>query len=123
MATAKRKLVSVRDFMSNKKIKVECEACYNEEGSYACIRPSHDAYKATHGEEPVTQELLAGAILNISDSVKALFKTGLNKRAVIALIADDTKLGKGTISAVLNSIADLQKNYTTPKGTNSRGPM
>ena len=126
MATAKeglKKGVPVKSFMTGKTIKVECEACYSEEGSYACIRPAHEAYKATHGEEPVTETILATAILKISDAAKQLEKSGLNKRAIIALIADDTKLGKGTINTVLNSLEDLAKNYAKPKGTNSRGPM
>jgi hypothetical protein len=31
---------------------------------------------------------------------------------VIALIADDTKLGKGTINTVLTSLGSLAKTYT-----------
>ena len=111
MATAKRKLVSVKSMVDGKTVKVECSECYSEYGSYACLRPAHEAYKGK-ATEPVTEQVLATAITAISDSVKALYKSGLNKRAVIALIADDTKLGKGTINSVLNSIADLQKNYT-----------
>jgi|SRR5271156_1864824 len=103
--------IKVRDFMSGKQIKVECEACYNEEGSYACVRPAHEAYKG-RVEEPVTQEVLATAIVAISEAVEKLYKTGLNRKAVVALIADDTKLGKGTIETVLSSLLDLRKTYT-----------
>lgn len=115
MATAKR-------HQDGKGIKVECTACYDEYGSYACLRPTHDAYKGA--TKPVTGEVLADAILKISDAAKSLEKSGLNKRAIIALIADDTKLGKGTINTVLNSLEDLAKNYAKPvvKGTNSAGP-
>lgn len=42
------KSFEVRELMSGKTIKVECEACYNEEGSHACIRPSHDVWKSAH---------------------------------------------------------------------------
>jgi len=122
MATAKtaKRTVKVRDFMSGKSIYVECEACYNEEGSWACIRPSHDAYKNAHtkvtvaqdDDEIVEKEVLATAIVSISQSVDKLYKSGLNRRAVIALIADDTKLGKGTIDTVLSSLLSLQKTYT-----------
>jgi hypothetical protein len=56
--------------------------------------------------------VLATAIVSISDAVKKLYDGGLNRRAVVALIADDTKLGKGTIEAVLNSLLDLRKTYT-----------
>jgi hypothetical protein len=96
--------------MAKAKLTPECAICLDEEGSYACIRPAHDAYRP--GAQKVTKEVLATAIVQISGAVKSLEKSGLNRRAIIALIADDTKLGKGTINTVLNSIGDLAKNYT-----------
>jgi hypothetical protein len=110
MATAKTKLGN-----TSFRLKPECAICLDEDGSYACIRPAHEAYQPKSSrkvEQPVTKEVLATAITQISDSVKSLEKTGLNRRAVIALLADDTKLGKGTITTVLNSLGDLAKNYT-----------
>jgi len=92
------------------KIKPECAICYDEEASYACVRPAHEAYRS--GAKPIGKSILATAILQISDTVKDLEKSGMNRRAVIALIADDTKLGKGTITTVINSLGDLAKNYT-----------
>jgi hypothetical protein len=118
MATAKTKRqVTVRDFMTGKNIKVECAACYNEEGSYACVRPAHGAFAqkaivVQKEDAPVEKEVLATAIVSISDAVQKLYKSGLNRRAVVALIADDTKLGKGTIETVLASLLDLRKTYT-----------
>lgn len=119
MATAKQKPQeglktgqTVNSFMSGKQIKVECVACYNEEGSWACVRPSHDAYKGRNPEEPLTESVLAVAIADVSGSLKRLEKSGLNRKAVIALIADDTKLAKGTIKSVLDSLGDLAKTYT-----------
>jgi hypothetical protein len=124
MATAKQKQseglntgVTVNSFMSGKKIKVECAACYNEEGSWACVRPAHGAFAKTakvvqNDEAPVEKEILATAIVAISDAVQKLYKSGLNRKAVVALIADDTKLGKGTIDTVLSSLLDLRKTYT-----------
>jgi hypothetical protein len=122
MATAKLK--KVKDHMSGKTVKVECPECFEEFGSRACIRPAHgtfahienqvkDIVKVVQDKEaPVEKEVLATAILQISGSVKKLYASGLNRRAVIALLADDTKLGKGTISTVLNSLGDLAKTYT-----------
>lgn len=111
MATAKQQKysVKVRDFMSGKQIKVECEACYNEEGSYACIRPSHPAYQGR--TEPVTKDMLATAIVDVSDAMKKLSKSGLNRKGIIALINDDTKLGKGLIETVIISMERLAKTY------------
>src|SRR5271157_3011824 len=125
MAVAKRTSIgerrfTVKDFMTGRKIKVECEKCYNEEGSYACIRPSHDAYHKARikaivvqdEEAPVEKPVLATAIVVISDAMKKLEKSGLNRKGVIALINDDTKLGKGTIETVLLSLGNLAKTYT-----------
>jgi hypothetical protein len=120
MAVAKQKLVPVKNFMTGKQIKVECAACYNEEGSYACIRPSHDAYHHARikavvvqdEEAPVDKEVLATAIIQICNAVRKLEKSGLNRKAVIALINDDTKLGKGIIETVLLSLGNLAKTYT-----------
>jgi len=114
MATAKTKRqVTVEDH-KGKKIKVECAACFEEYGSWACLRPAHGAgVKVVQKDDaPVEKEVLATAIVSISDAVEKLYKTGLNRKAVVALIADDTKLGKGTIETVLSSLLDLRKTYT-----------
>jgi len=101
------------------KAKPECAACFDEEGSYTCVRPAHAAYKGTqygvvgtYGKNPLTKEVLATAIVQISDSVKRLYDSGLNRHAVVALVADDTRLGKKTIETVLDSLLDLRKTYT-----------
>lgn len=118
-------MAKVKSVMSGKVIKVECQECYDEFGSQSCIRPAHGSFAHVESqvrdikakikqdaEAPVEQEVLAAAIVQISDSVKKLYASGLNKRAVVALIADDTKLGKKTIETVLNSLSDLRKSYT-----------
>src|SRR5271170_1065210 len=130
MATAKLK--KVKNPFSGKTISVECPACFDEFNSLTCIRPAHGTFahienqvrdivratgakaaKVVQSEEaPVEKEVLATAIVSISDTVKKLYDSGLNRRAVVALIADDTKLGKGTIEAVRDSLVDLCKAYT-----------
>lgn len=124
MATAKQKQfeglkkgVPVTSFMSGKTILVECAACYNEESSWACVRPSHDAYKAKHTrivqdeQAPVEKDVLATAIVQISEAMKRLSKSGINRKGIVALVNDDTKLGKGLIETVLISLENLAKNY------------
>lgn len=96
--------------MAKAKLKPECPVCFDEEGSYGCVRPAHEAYKGN--QKPITKEVLATSILAISDTVKKLYSIGLNRRAVVALIADDTKLGKGTIEAVLDSLISFRNTYT-----------
>jgi hypothetical protein len=60
-------------------------------------------------------EELAEAIRKISDAVMRLQRSGLNRRAIVALIKDHSGVGKGHIEQVLNSLATLEKFYTVPK--------
>lgn len=100
-------------YMATAKVKLspECSICYSEEGSYACLRASHGKTNKV-AEKPVTKEVLATAIIQISDAVRKLDKSGLNQKAIVALVNDDTKLGKGIIETVLLSLRDLAKTYT-----------
>lgn len=69
---------------------------------------------------PVEREVLAQAIVNISKSFDRLIKSGLNRRAIIILIASETKLGLGQIENVLCSLERLAHNYThSPSGKKS----
>jgi hypothetical protein len=120
MATAKqqRKLVTVRSVMTGKPIKVECAACYDEEGSEGCIRPAHGIIPSPNKarivqdeESPVEKDVLATAIVQISTAMKKLSKSGINRKGIVALVNDDTKLGKGLIETVLISLENLAKNY------------
>lgn len=56
-------------------------------------------------------ETLADAVRRISKSVDALRRSGLNQRAIVALVHDDTKIYKSTIVQVLDSLAALEKKY------------
>lgn len=62
-------------------------------------------------EKPIEREVLAEAIVRIGDAMKRLNASGLNRRAIIALINDDTKMGKGTIECVLDSLSTLSSTY------------
>lgn len=63
-------------------------------------------------EKPVPQNILAQAIVDISASMKKLTANGgLNYEAVVALVHDDTKIGKPAIRTVLHSIDTLAKRY------------
>jgi hypothetical protein len=97
--------------MAKAKLKPECDICFDEEGSYGCVRPAHDAYKKGTGKA-ITKAILATSVVAIGDSVQKLLDIGLNRRAIVALIADDTKLGKGTIEAVLDSLVSFRNTYT-----------
>lgn len=63
-------------------------------------------------DKPVEKEVLADAIIKISESMSSFTsRSGLNRRAIVTLIADDTRLGKGTIEAVIDSLSELRKLY------------
>lgn len=56
--------------------------------------------------------ILAADIMLISASLNKLFKSGLNEKAVIALLHDDTKVPKTMIKKIMLSLSELAQNYT-----------
>lgn len=63
------------------------------------------------GDKPVSKEILAEAIVRISESLLKLRKSGLNDKAIIALVKDDTGISKAQIQVTLDSLAHLSKSY------------
>lgn len=62
-------------------------------------------------ENPETPEILAEAIVRIGNAMQKLNASGLNRRAIVTLIQDQTRLGKTDIELVLNSLATLKGYY------------
>ena len=70
-------------------------------------------------QKPVERNVLAQAIVDISRSIKKLTSSGLDKSAIITLVAARVKSphkfgkkpGKGDIEAVFNALASLEKDY------------
>ncbi len=62
--------------------------------------------------EETEQETLAKAIRAISASMKKLAKSGLNRRAIVTLVYDDTKISKRTIVQIFDSLDELADLYT-----------
>lgn len=62
-------------------------------------------------EEKEKQETLADAIIKMGQAVDRLGRSKLNKKAVVALIHDSTKLSKRTITQVIDSLPQLEKKY------------
>lgn len=64
-------------------------------------------------EDEVPKEILAQAIVRISQSVTSLKKSGMNQRAIVALVRDYTgyTINKGTVETVLNALSELQRMY------------
>lgn len=66
----------------------------------------------TPAEEPKD---LSSAIEAISDGLKRLVGSGLNRKAIIVLLHDATGVARRDITAVLDGLNDLKKLYTLPK--------
>lgn len=60
----------------------------------------------------VVTETLSRAIIRLSDTSNAILNSGLNEKALIALLHDDTDISKKTISKILVSMRELRSNYT-----------
>jgi hypothetical protein len=62
-------------------------------------------------DEPVAAEVIARAIIDISDSMKKLSTSGLKRKAVVALIHDHSGIRKGDIEIVLNNLEALRETW------------
>lgn len=63
-------------------------------------------------DRPIEKHVLAKAIVEMSASMKRLLASGINRKAIIVLLNDQTSLGKGTIAMVLDGLEQLAKEYT-----------
>ena len=62
-------------------------------------------------ENPEPTEVLAEAVIRISENLQKLEKSGLNKRAIVVLVHDYTKVAKRDIELILESLAVLKGWY------------
>lgn len=62
-------------------------------------------------EKPVEPKVLAQAILDISAAMRRLSASGLNRKAIVTLVADSTNQYKGTVNLVLDALERLEANY------------
>ena len=64
-------------------------------------------------QAPIAKEVLAKAIVDISAAFNALKKSGLNRRAVVVLVAQSSKQPQYVVSNVLDALETLKRDYTT----------
>ena len=62
-------------------------------------------------DNEVPKEILAEAIVKISKAFEDLKKSGLNQKAIIALVHDLSKISKRDIQIVLNTLSILKREY------------
>jgi hypothetical protein len=67
--------------------------------------------KVIQPEEPIEQEILAEAIVRISDAFTKLQKSGLNKKAIMILIKAETGMSQRDILLVLDTLPRLKDLY------------
>src|ERR1700691_1138636 len=82
----------------------------------SCDRNRRENMKITvkqKDDAPVATEVLATAIVEISDAMKKLNTSGLKRRALVALIHDQSKIGKREIEIVLNNLDSLRADWCT----------
>lgn len=65
-----------------------------------------------HIDAQISREVLAQTIVDISTSMKRLLSSGLNRKAIIILIHDQSRIGKREIELVLNNLEALAEDYT-----------
>ena len=64
------------------------------------------------GEEKIETEVLAQAIVKISEGFLRLKRSGLNRRAIVVLVKDASGVGITDILKVLDALEDLRGMYT-----------
>ncbi len=65
----------------------------------------------TSEENEFDPRAVARQIAKIEEGLRHIERGGLNRRAIVALIHDSTKLGKRTIEVVLDGLAGLRAQY------------
>lgn len=64
-----------------------------------------------NAEKPEPTEILAEAVIRIGENMERLQKSGLNSRAIEALLFDYTKIPKRDIRLILESLAKMKGWY------------
>ena len=64
-------------------------------------------------QEPIAAEVMAKAIIEISDAMKKLSTSGLKRNAIVVLIHDRSGIGKRDIEVVLNNLEMLRADWCT----------
>ncbi len=62
-------------------------------------------------EKPVSKEVLAKAIVDLSSAAKRLASSGLNRKAVVILLNAQTGITQRDINLILDSMESLQTTY------------
>jgi hypothetical protein len=70
--------------------------------------------KVVPGDDPPAPEVLAQAIVDISNGVKKLYNTRLTEKTLVLLISHASKVTQKDVQAVLSAMYYLDKTYLKP---------
>lgn len=62
-------------------------------------------------EKPIPAEIIAESIETIAKGMRKLNETRLTRRAIIALVHENSKIAKSTIEIVLNNLESLETTW------------
>jgi hypothetical protein len=64
-------------------------------------------------EEPIAPEVIAQAIIRISDNMQKTLQAGLSRAAIVTLIRARGGVGKREVETVLSNLANLRRDWCT----------
>lgn len=64
-------------------------------------------------QEPIAAEIMAKAIVEISEAMKRVINSGIRRRAIVTLIHEQSKVGKREIELVLNNLDQFRSLWCT----------
>lgn len=62
-------------------------------------------------EDPVPVEIIAESIVKIGKAMDSIRLSGINRRAIIVLLADSSGVSRTQIKSVLDSLESLREDY------------
>jgi len=64
--------------------------------------------------DPIPVEVLATSIKQIADGMAQITSTRLTRKALVALIHDNSKIARRDIEIVLNNLVELERTWLKP---------
>lgn len=74
-------------------------------------KPTAKVVVEQNPDAPIEKGVLAKAIIDISNAATALAKSGLNRKAIVLLIAHSSSQYQNTVARVLDALESLKKDY------------
>ena len=62
-------------------------------------------------QEPIAAEVMAKAIIQISEATKKMLRAGLKQRTIEILVSAQSGISRKTVGIVVNNLADLRQDF------------